>query len=374
LFTRRPASPPQILVEGVIPGAPASDAATLRSRIHTAAAELVARHGVGPFELRVGYGIPPSSTLSDMSALPTSRTSVAELSGRKKDPEFTAVEPSYRMDQLALPEHTLDRLLDCIAFVDLAPVVFDKWGLRGIEPHPSIAVNLRGPPGTGKTMAAHAAAHHLKKKIMLSRLSELESKFHGQGPKNLVGLFESAKTQDAVLFIDEAESLLSRRFAQPEQAAESAINSMRTELLMALDAFDGLVIFASNLPHSYDAAVESRLMHVDFELPDRDARVRIWRTHLPDALPVTADVTAERLAEIDGVSGRDIKLAVISAAVGAARRDLPEIALDLLLGALEQQRKEAAPARTAPADPALKKKIVRAMGSRPPTEPLETLD
>jgi ATP-dependent 26S proteasome regulatory subunit len=129
--------------------------------------------------------------------------------------------------------------LDCIEFVKVSPVVFDTWGLRSIEPHPSIAVNFRGPPGTGKTMAAHAAASYLGQKILLSRLSDLESKYYGQGPKNLAGLFESARRENAIIFIDEAESLLSRRFAQPEQAAESAINSMRTELLMALDSFDG---------------------------------------------------------------------------------------------------------------------------------------
>src|SRR5262249_21727693 len=159
----------------------------------------------------------------------------------------------------------------------LVPLVFDRWNLRRVEPHPSIAVNFRGPPGTGKTLAAHAAARHLGRPILLSRLSDLESKYHGDGPKNMVSLFQSATVSGAVLFIDEAQSLLSRRFASPEQAAESAINSMRTELLMALDKFDGLVIFASNLPGSYDSAIASRLVHVDFPLPDAAARDQIWR-------------------------------------------------------------------------------------------------
>jgi SpoVK/Ycf46/Vps4 family AAA+-type ATPase len=263
-------------------------------------------------------------------------------------PEFIAIEPSYRLDQVVLPDATREALLDCVSFVEVAPLVFDVWGLRSVEPHPSIAVNFRGPPGTGKTMAAHAAASHLGKKIMLSRVSDLESKYHGQGPKNLVGLFESAKAQDAVIFIDEAESLLSRRYAQPEQAAESAINSMRTELLMALDAFDGLVIFASNLPDSYDVAIDSRLLHVDFAMPDRAARLAIWRLHLPRGLPVEPGLSVERLAEADGVSGRDIKLAVIRAAVGAARRHDRWITEEKLASALEFQRGAHQPTAPAP--------------------------
>jgi ATP-dependent 26S proteasome regulatory subunit len=198
-------------------------------------------------------------------------------------------------------------------------------------------------------MAAHAAASHLGKKIMLSRVSDLESKYYGQGPKNLVGLFESAKEQDAVIFIDEAESLLSRRYAQPQQAAESAINSMRTELLMALDSFDGLVIFASNLPDSYDVAIESRLLHVDFALPDQAARLAIWRLHLPPGLPLEpGGVSVERLAQTDGVSGRDIKLTVIRAAVGAARRRDQWITEQMLATALESQRGARQPAASAP--------------------------
>jgi AAA+ superfamily predicted ATPase len=203
------------------------------------------------------------------------------------------------------------------------------------------------------------------KKIVLSRLSDLESKYHGDGPKNLVKLFTAASASDAVLFIDEAESLLSRRFAHPEQAAESAINSMRTELLMALDAFDGVVIFASNLPHSYDEAIESRLYHVDFELPDLAARASLWRLHLPPELPLESDVSIDDLAQIEGISGRDIKLAVISAAVTTARTGMARVPRSVLVAAVNRQvdRHDArlAPPPPGPADPIHRAAIARAI-------------
>ena len=68
---------------------------------------------------------------------------------------------------------------------------------------------------------------------------------------------------------------------------------------MGLDSYDGLVIFASNLPHSYDQAIESRLLSVDFEKPDRMARLEIWRRHLPLRLPLSADVSLDKLAAIE---------------------------------------------------------------------------
>jgi hypothetical protein len=331
--------------DGTVPGAPHDQAVLLRTRVLGLVSEFIRRNRPEPFTVNVRYGSGPGLPSGPPGPLaePAAPSDPAPAADRD-EPKFRGIEPGYRLDQLVLPPATRDRLLDCAAFVALAPLVFGTWGLRAIEPHPSIAVNFRGPPGTGKTMAAHAVAAHLGKKIMLSRLSDLESKYHGQGPKNLVDLFESAARADAVLFIDEAESLLSRRFAQPDQAAESAINSMRTELLMALDAFDGLVIFASNLPHSYDVAIESRLFHVDFQLPDLAARHAIWANHLPPSLPRAPDVSVDELAAVDGVSGRDIKLAVIAAAVGTARRNLPAVPQQLLLAAVQTQRTENAPA------------------------------
>lgn len=353
----------KLTIDGIIPGASADAANVLRARMLDLVRSLTGQYErsgrpLQPFSLQVRYTDPAAVRASQSLAgapQPMGYRPAANGGPRNRPPstdddvpEFIAIEPSYRLDQVVLPDATREALLDCVSFVEVAPLVFDVWGLRSVEPHPSIAVNFRGPPGTGKTMAAHAAASHLGKKVMLSRVSDLESKYHGQGPKNLAGLFESAKAQDAVIFIDEAESLLSRRYAQPEQAAESAINSMRTELLMALDAFDGLVIFASNLPDSYDVAIESRLLHVDFALPDRAARLAIWRLHLPRGLPLEQGLSVERLADVDGVSGRDIKLAVIRAAVGAARRRDPCITEEVLARALESQRGVQQPAASAP--------------------------
>jgi len=329
-------SAPSFSLDGIPEGMPLTDAVHLRVRLFSALNDFVRDYRPPPLAVRLGYGSP--------AVLPAGGDASPSTAG-PAEPAFSSTTPKYRFAQVILPRPTMERLLDCVAFYEVRRQVFGTWNLRSIEPNPSVAVNFRGPPGTGKTLAAHAVAHRLGLRIMSARLSDLESKYHGDGPKNLANLFAVATRERALLFIDEAESLLSRRFAQPEQAAESAINSMRTELLQALDAFEGLVIFASNLPDSYDVAIESRLLPVDFGLPDREARVGIWRAHLPAELPLGDDVAIEDLAEIDGISGRDIKTAVVMAAIGAARRDLGMVTRSALISALEAQRST----RTAPA-------------------------
>ena len=61
-----------------------------------------------------------------------------------------------------------------------------------------------------------------------------------------------------------SSSMKQNRYSQsvlPSQIKHQRVRStpMRTELFMAIDSFDGLVIFATNLADSYDNAAESRL-------------------------------------------------------------------------------------------------------------------
>ena len=228
-------------------------------------------------------------------------------------------EPFYTFQQLVLPEDTMQEIKNAIELLKVESIVFDNWGLRKIEPNPRIALNFYGPPGTGKTLAAHAVASYLQKQILIASYAEIESKYHGDGPKNVKAVFSAAESEDAVLFIDEADSLLSRRLLNVSQGSEQAINSMRSQLLICLEQFHGTVIFATNLIENYDKAFETRIQHVAFQMPDASCRERIWKAHLPPELPLEPGLSFSYLAEsIDDVCGRDIKNAVIRTAVQAA--------------------------------------------------------
>jgi len=125
-------------------------------------------------------------------------------------------------------------------------------------------------------MAAEAIASRLGKKILRVSYADIESKFHGEGPKRLKGIFLAATRQDAVLFIDEADSLLSARLNHVTQGSEQAINSMRSQLLISLENHDGIVIFATNLIENYDKAFKTRLLSVEMKRPDVALREKIW--------------------------------------------------------------------------------------------------
>lgn len=249
-------------------------------------------------------------------------------------------DPLYTFDRLILPEKTQKDLLNLIRLFEVKDKVFNQWNLRIVEPNPKVALNFYGPPGTGKTMAAHAIASRLGRKILAVSYADIESKYHGDGPKNVKNIFETAEKNNAVLFIDEADSLLSKRLTNVTQGSEQAINSMRSQLLICMELFSGIVIFSTNLVENYDKAFETRIRHIEFKLPDYDARKKIWRNHLPKELPLDSSVSLDKLANIEDVCGRDIRNAVVQAAIDAAldKRILTENDLEAQIQQIKDSR------------------------------------
>ncbi len=170
-------------------------------------------------------------------------------------------------------------------------------------------------------MTAEAIAYKLGKKILRATYADVESKFHGEGPKMVKAIFMAAERDDAVLFLDESDSFLSKRLTNVSDGSAQAINSMRSQLLISLENFKGIVIFATNLVVNYDKAFLSRLINVEFTNPTAAERKKIWWNHLKTDqihVPLAADVDVTYLAENYEFCGREIKNAVKNACVSAA--------------------------------------------------------
>ncbi|MCP9208544.1 ATP-binding protein [Streptomyces sp. NEAU-Y11] len=355
-------------VSGIPRSADAVEAGLLRTRLIAAAKAFSVSHGPRPLTVTLTNRPWPADERIPDGADPAPAPDEPSTAERAR--WFTATAPLYTFDRLVLPEGTLEHLLRAVHTVERRGVLFDDWGLRSIQPHPSSAVNLEGGPGTGKTLAAHAIADRLGRPVIVARGSQLESKFHGEGPKNLAALFHAAREQGAVLFLDEADSLMSARFETTSHGSEAAVNAMRSEMLTALDSHEGLVVFATNLVTAYDTAFDSRVWHVRFPSPDRAARTQIWRRHLPEALPRDDTVSPEALAEVDDVTGRDICRAVIDAAAEVLRTGRNRVGQRDLLDAVERIKagrprrgEPAAPPTPVPAPPGVAEAVANAVPS-----------
>ncbi len=267
----------------------------------------------------------------------------SEEEREKRIAQYAARPSQYTFERLILPKAKIAELRHAANLFKHQDLIFNEWGLRQNGPFTTVALNFYGASGSGKTLAAQAVADYLGKTIIMASYGQIESMYHGEGPKNVEAIFEAAERQNAVLFIDEADSLLSARIANPQQGSENAINSMRSQVLICLEKFNGIVIFATNLIGNYDQAMKTRIRSIEFDLPDEECRRRIWEIHLPRQFPVDETVRPEELAKIDGVSGRDIKHAVQQVAEEMADENIPVCSYGLLSSAIERVKKANAP-------------------------------
>ena len=251
------------------------------------------------------------------------------LDAGKNDPQkrldlFTPERPTYTLDQLVLAPETRTQLESLLTKIKYQTVLYDEFGLREVDPHGGrTAINFYGPPGTGKSMAAEAIAHHLGMEIIRANYAEIESKFVGETAKNIRAAFQKGQETGALLFFDEADSILGRRLTNVRQSTDHAVNVSRSVMLLSLDNFSGVTVFATNLASNYDSAFVRRILgHIEMRLPDTALRLQLWQTKIPKKLPLAADVDLALLAErSDGLSGGEILNVVINAASFALQRE-----------------------------------------------------
>ena len=215
-------------------------------------------------------------------------------------------EPRHDLDKMILhPEVKTDihaglRALEIRADLDRI------WNLSSIQPQQGRCIlNFYGPPGTGKTRAALGLALRLGKPLYQVDYSAVISKYLGDTAKHIKAAFAAARDHGAVLFFDEADSLLSKRVSTGESCSTS-INQNRNCLMQEVDRFDGVVIVTTNLFENYDPALLRRIQrHIKFRIPDTSMRRELFVLHLPNPDRVQADYAV--LAELSkGLSGGDI--------------------------------------------------------------------
>lgn len=234
--------------------------------------------------------------------------------------EFTLTIPKFCLTELVLPNKTLDEINTVVNAKRCWSKVFDEWGMQEIlHQKKSILVNLYGESGTGKTMAAHAIAKELGKKLVCVNYAEIESKYVGETSKNLTAIFNYAALNDALLFFDEADALLSRRVTNMTNSTDVSVNQTRSVLLTLMNDYEGMVIFTTNFISNFDPAFMRRIQyHIQFELPNEELREKLWRRYIPNRMPADLDYKAIA-GKYDKISGSDISNAVLRAALKAAR-------------------------------------------------------
>jgi len=145
---------------------------------------------------------------------------------------------------------------------------FDAY-LRDAKTDRIINMNLLfyGPPGTGKSELARYIADRLDREILCKRVSDLQDKYVGEGEKNIKRAFQEAEAEEAILIIDEADSLLFNR----DRAVRSWEISFTNEFLTQMERYRGILVCTTNRMKDLDDASIRRFNHkmkFDYLLPE----------------------------------------------------------------------------------------------------------
>lgn len=290
------------------------------------AAFLAARYPVEPFTAaEVATDVNAAAELENRQ--PTSDDVAASIRARSNTSLAAGIKllaPRASWDDLVLPLDRMAQLHEAVSRLELQGQVFDEWGfLRERTGARGVRLLFTGPPGTGKTLSAEVLANTLKVDLLVVDLSRVVSKWIGETEKNLSAVFDAAERGKAALFFDEADALFGKR-TEVIDAHDRYANLETAYLLTRLEQFEGLAILATNFRQNIDAAFLRRLEFViDFQEPDREERVALWRCHLPSEVPMAKDVNLYELATLYPVVGGVIRNAAVAAGFLAARDGVP---------------------------------------------------
>lgn len=231
----------------------------------------------------------------------------------------TKIRPRYQWSDIVLPTDTLSQLQEMVATVRQRPTVYEQWGFgRKLALGKGLNALFAGESGTGKTMAADIIAGELGQDLYKVDLSMLVSKYIGETEKNLNRIFTEAATSNAILFFDEADAIFGKR-SEVKDSHDRYANIEISYLLQRMEAYDGVVILATNLRANLDEAFTRRLHFVvEFPFPEAADRERIWRVNVPPETPLGKNVDFKLLAKRYRLTGGNIRNIIMAAAFLAA--------------------------------------------------------
>lgn len=185
---------------------------------------------------------------------------------------------------------------------------------------------LYGPPGCGKTSAAKYLASELKLPLITARFDTLISSLLGNTAKNIHRIFEYAKKQPCILFLDEFDAIAKARDDAHEMGElKRVVNS----LLQNIDDFsqEGILIAATNHAQMLDTAVWRRFQTI-IEMPEPGLdEIRRFVDQFP------------KVADESGISETQWK-AIINSMVGLSYSDIKDIIQNMLKKIVLQDKKE----------------------------------
>jgi cell division protease FtsH len=190
-------------------------------------------------------------------------------------------------------------------------------------------VILYGPPGTGKTLLAKAVAGEAQVPFFQVSGSAFDDMLVGVGAKRIRDLFAKArKSSPAIIFIDEIDSVASKRGKFDMSGGGGVADQTINQLLAEMDGFStktGIVVMAATnrLDVLDDAVLRPGRFdrHIQVNLPDIREREEILKIHSKNKNISASVIMSDIARRTPGMSGAQLENVLNEATLLAVRFD-----------------------------------------------------
>ena len=239
----------------------------------------------------------------------------------------TAITPDYSLDGLDIrSEVPLEQIVAAVA-------MFSK-ARRSSEVTPRLSILLSGPSGCGKSEFVKYLGERAGKEVVVVTASDVLRALVGETEQRIADVFREAAEKNAILFLDEVDSLLYDR-----KSAHYGWERVQTnELLIQMERFTGVLVCATNLVEQLDAAVMRRFtFKVQMAALDDEGKVKFFSRYfkselnaderrrllsIPNLTPGDFRTVRERLFFLAGKNGADNARRIAALEVeSAAKKD-----------------------------------------------------
>lgn len=211
------------------------------------------------------------------------------------------IEEPIEIEEPILDTGLMANLLDFIKERELMQLFYED----GIEPSNSIL--FTGSPGVGKTYTAHWISYKLGLPLISLNLATSISSYLGRSGQNIKSVFDYAKAQPTILFLDEFDAIAKRRDDEGDLGElKRLVNVLLKEIELCPKS--SAILAATNHPELLDRAMWRRFDRViELTLPGQEESEKLIERHIPAGkYNLSNDVRIYMSRHCTGVSAADI--------------------------------------------------------------------
>ena len=191
----------------------------------------------------------------------------------------------------------LENLLDAENFKEVQQRLLSTGMRKGFN------AIFYGAPGTGKTASVYELARRSGRDIFRVDMAKLKSKWVGDSEKAVRSVFKTyrsmckGKEKAPILLFNEADAIFTKRIENIEHSVDQMNNAIQNIILEEMENIEGILLATTNLLSNLDPAFERRfIFKVEFRMPGKDSRAKIWKSMIPGLSDADADFLADKYA------------------------------------------------------------------------------